>query len=169
VPTPRPKRLAVPGAQRVCSQRASAPPAPMSPVARLPGAHTHNFMIVPAISRQKVSGICGTYLIAEARLCSARACGRRRSEPSCTAAWLSNVFREGAMKSGDVRARGHFRSMARQKYLKVVCAWCTRTIGWKRKEGAVPDDLSHGICPACAAVLLRKMHARQQSADSGVA
>jgi hypothetical protein len=71
------------------------------------------------------------------------------------------------MQSGYVRDMGHFESMARQQYLKVVCAWCTRPIRWKRKEGAVPDDLSHGICPACAAAMLRKIHARKQSADSG--
>lgn len=60
-------------------------------------------------------------------------------------------------------------SMARQKYLKVVCAWCTRTIRWQRREGAVPNELSHGICLACAAVMFRKMHARKQSADRGAA
>jgi hypothetical protein len=51
----------------------------------------------------------------------------------------------------------------------VVCAWCTRTIGWKRREGAVPGDVSHGICLACAAVVFREMHARKQRPDSGVA
>jgi hypothetical protein len=60
------------------------------------------------------------------------------------------------------------RSMARQKYLKVVCAWCTRTIRWKQREGSVPSELSHGVCSACAAVMFRKMHARKQRADSGV-
>jgi hypothetical protein len=61
------------------------------------------------------------------------------------------------------------RSLARQQYLQVVCAWCTRTIGWKRREGAVPGAVSHGICLACAAVVFRELHARKQRADSGVA
>jgi hypothetical protein len=62
-----------------------------------------------------------------------------------------------------------WRSMARQQYLQVVCAWCTRTIRWKRREGAAPGEVSHGICLACAAVVCRELHARQPHADSGVA
>jgi hypothetical protein len=61
------------------------------------------------------------------------------------------------------------RPMARQQYLKVVCAWCTRTIRWQRREGAVPGEVSHGSCRACAAVVFRELHARQPRADSGVA
>jgi hypothetical protein len=61
------------------------------------------------------------------------------------------------------------RSMARQTYLKVVCAWCTRTLRCQRREGSVASDPSHGLCRACAAVMLRKMHARKPRADSGVA
>jgi hypothetical protein len=61
------------------------------------------------------------------------------------------------------------RSMARQRYLNVVCAWCTRTIRWQHREGAGPSELSHGICRACAAVMFRKIHPRKQHADSGVA
>jgi hypothetical protein len=61
------------------------------------------------------------------------------------------------------------RAMVRQQYLKVVCAWCTRTIRWQRREGAVPHELSHGSCLACAAVLLKKMHARKQRTDNRVA
>jgi hypothetical protein len=59
------------------------------------------------------------------------------------------------------------RPMARQQYLKVVCAWCTRTIRWQRREGSVPGEVSHGICRACAAVVFRELHARQPRADSG--
>jgi hypothetical protein len=58
------------------------------------------------------------------------------------------------------------RSLARQQYLKVVCAWCTRTIRWQQREGAVPGNVSHGICRACARVVLRKTHARKQRAAS---
>jgi hypothetical protein len=61
------------------------------------------------------------------------------------------------------------RSMARQSYLKVVCAWCTRTIRWQRRQRTVPGEMSHGICLACAAGVRRKMHARTPRADSGVA
>jgi hypothetical protein len=47
------------------------------------------------------------------------------------------------------------RSLAHQQYLKVVCAWCTRTIRWQRREGSGPGEVSHGICRACAAVVFR--------------
>ena len=57
------------------------------------------------------------------------------------------------------------RSMARQSYLKVVCAWCTRTIRWQRRQRTVLGEVSHGICLACAAGVLRKMALREGTCD----
>jgi len=49
------------------------------------------------------------------------------------------------------------RAIARQQHLKVVCAWCTRTIRWRQREASVPHEVSHGICRACAAALFRQL------------
>ena len=43
----------------------------------------------------------------------------------------------------------------RQRYYLIECAWCQRHIRWQRKEYAAPGDTSHGICPSCAADMLR--------------
>ena len=48
-------------------------------------------------------------------------------------------------------------TMLRRRSLLVKCAWCKRHMGWKRKEGAVPFETSHGICPRCAADVLSKL------------
>jgi hypothetical protein len=43
----------------------------------------------------------------------------------------------------------------RNRYFMIECAWCKRRIGWKPKTGSVPGATSHGICPPCAADMLR--------------
>jgi len=57
----------------------------------------------------------------------------------------------------------------RKRYYLIECAWCKRRIRWKRKEGEVPGETSHGICPSCFADMLRKIHAMKQASDSAVA
>jgi hypothetical protein len=50
------------------------------------------------------------------------------------------------------------QSMARQRYLKIVCAWCQQTIRW---ECSVPTagrwQISHSICFACFAVVFQEL------------
>jgi len=41
-----------------------------------------------------------------------------------------------------------------QGYYLIACAWCQRRIRWVPKERSVPGEISHGICPSCAARLL---------------
>jgi len=56
----------------------------------------------------------------------------------------------------------------RQRYSLIACAWCKRRIRWKHKEGDVPGDTSHGICPSCFADMIRKIKAMKQASDSRV-
>ena len=46
-------------------------------------------------------------------------------------------------------------TMLQKLYYLIECAWCQRRIRWQRKEYAAPGDTSHGICPSCAADMLR--------------
>src|SRR5215510_3519548 len=47
-------------------------------------------------------------------------------------------------------ARSH-QSLARQSYLRIVCAWCQATIRFQRAARAVWGQNSHSICYACFA------------------
>ena len=51
----------------------------------------------------------------------------------------------------------------RQRYYLIECAWCQRRIRWQRKESAAPGDTSHGICPSCAADMLRDIAKRRST------
>ena len=39
------------------------------------------------------------------------------------------------------------QSIARQRYFKIVCAWCQQTIRWQRTEGAAPGGSSPSLRP----------------------
>src|SRR5262249_31589826 len=52
--------------------------------------------------------------------------------------------------------REQFTTLRNHFYL-IECAWCKRRIRWKRKVPSVPGDTSHGICPPCAAGMLREI------------
>jgi len=60
------------------------------------------------------------------------------------------------------------RAIARQQYLKVVCAWCTRTIHWQQREASVPHKVSHGIYHACVADLFRQLQTLQGSGPTAM-
>src|SRR5215510_3778220 len=47
-------------------------------------------------------------------------------------------------------ARSH-QALARQSYLRIVCAWCQETIRFQRAAGAVWGQISHSICYDCFA------------------
>jgi hypothetical protein len=70
---------------------------------------------------------------------------RTRDEQSKTHRYLQTKYRE--LQEQFV----HLRHL----YLRIECAWCKRHIRWQRKTAAVPGDTSHGICPPCAARMLR--------------
>jgi hypothetical protein len=55
------------------------------------------------------------------------------------------------------------RSMRRQKVLRVVRAWCTRTICWQHAPEEVVSHPSHGMCSACAADCLREIERRRHA------
>ena|SRR5215471_1239575 len=63
-----------------------------------------------------------------------------------------------ALREHFLRLQQQFLTL-RERFYRIECAWCHTHIGWKLKRGVVPGETSHGICPACAANLLRKMHA----------
>jgi hypothetical protein len=49
------------------------------------------------------------------------------------------------------------RSIARQGYRRIVCAWCQKTIRWQRAEGVVRWQISHSICFDCFAHVFREL------------
>jgi hypothetical protein len=50
------------------------------------------------------------------------------------------------------------RSMARPRYLKIVCAWCQQTIRWERSvQIACGWQISHSICFACFASVFQEL------------
>ena len=49
----------------------------------------------------------------------------------------------------------------RQRYYRIECAWCHGHIRWKPKAPELPGETSHGVCPACYATLLQRLHASQ--------
>jgi hypothetical protein len=50
------------------------------------------------------------------------------------------------------------QAMARQRYLKIVCAWCQQTIRWERCEQAARGgQISHSICFACCAAVFQEL------------
>jgi hypothetical protein len=51
----------------------------------------------------------------------------------------------------------HSRQL-RQRYLLVVCAWCTKRLRWQYMQDTVAlDATSHGICPPCREHVLREL------------
>jgi hypothetical protein len=42
-------------------------------------------------------------------------------------------------------------TISQQTYLKIVCAWCQKTLRWKRAEGSARGQSSHSICFDCFA------------------
>jgi hypothetical protein len=43
------------------------------------------------------------------------------------------------------------QSIARQSYVRIVCAWCQQTMRWQRSEATVRGQISHSICFTCFA------------------
>ena len=43
------------------------------------------------------------------------------------------------------------QSLARQSYVRIVCAWCQQTVRWQRSDATVRGQISHSICFACLA------------------
>lgn len=73
----------------------------------------------------------------------------KSADQSETSLYLQSKYRE---------LQAQFTTL-RQRYYRIECAWCKRRIRWKRKAASVPGETSHGICPACATDLFRKMQA----------
>jgi hypothetical protein len=76
---------------------------------------------------------------------------RRLDEGSARYRYFQTKYRE---------LREQFTTL-RNCYYLIECAWCKRHIRWKRREGAMPGGTSHGICPPCAAAMVREMQARE--------
>jgi hypothetical protein len=45
------------------------------------------------------------------------------------------------------------QSLARQRYLRIVCAWCQETIRFERSAGTARGQISHSICFPCSLLL----------------
>jgi hypothetical protein len=69
------------------------------------------------------------------------------NELSDTACWL---------RTRCLELREQFVTL-RQGYFLIVCAWCRRRLGWKRKQASVPGETSHSICQQCAVAIGREI------------
>ena len=49
------------------------------------------------------------------------------------------------------------QSMARQSYVKIVCAWCQKTIRFERSAVTARGQLSHSICFPCFADVFQEL------------
>jgi len=52
---------------------------------------------------------------------------------------------------------GARQSLARQRYLRIVCAWCQQTIRWRRAQEPALWPISHSICFDCFADVFREL------------
>jgi hypothetical protein len=49
------------------------------------------------------------------------------------------------------------QSMARQSYVKIVCAWCQETIRFERSAATARGQISHSICFPCFAHVFQEL------------
>ena len=49
------------------------------------------------------------------------------------------------------------QSIARQSYVRVVCAWCQQSMRWQCAEATVREQISHSICFACCADVFQEL------------
>jgi hypothetical protein len=75
--------------------------------------------------------------------------------------------RAGELRRESRRLRQHAHALharsqqRRQRYLLVVCAWCTKRLRWQPLLDTVAlEATSHGICPSCREHVLRELGAR---------
>jgi hypothetical protein len=52
------------------------------------------------------------------------------------------------------------QAMARQSYVRIVCAWCQETIRFERSAVTVRGQVSHSICFACFAHVFPELDQR---------
>jgi hypothetical protein len=50
------------------------------------------------------------------------------------------------------------QSIARQSYVRVVCAWCQQPMRWQCAEATVRGQLSHSICFPCFADVFQELN-----------
>jgi len=50
------------------------------------------------------------------------------------------------------------QSIARQSYVRVVCAWCQQSMRWQCAEATVRGQISHSICFACFADVFQELN-----------
>ena len=50
-----------------------------------------------------------------------------------------------------------WQSMARQSYVRIVCAWCQTTIRFERSPVAARGQVSHSICYECFAPVFQEL------------
>jgi hypothetical protein len=99
---------------------------------------------------------------------------QKRDERTETHPYLQTKYRKAQAQFTQLHNHYHLEvrekfMQLRKRYYLIECAWCKRRIRWKHKEGEVPGETSHGICPSCCADMLRKIHAMKQASDSAVA
>jgi hypothetical protein len=49
------------------------------------------------------------------------------------------------------------QAMARQSYIRIVCAWCQETIRFERVSEAAHGQVSHSICYNCFACVFAEL------------
>lgn len=52
------------------------------------------------------------------------------------------------------------QSMARQSYVRIVCAWCQETIRFECSTETARGQISHSICFACFDLVFRELDPR---------
>jgi hypothetical protein len=52
------------------------------------------------------------------------------------------------------------QSLARQRFLTVVCARCQQPLGWERCDERAHGQVSHGICDACSVRMFAVLQTR---------
>jgi hypothetical protein len=95
--------------------------------------------------------------------CSQRALARSRHLRQ-SSTWWTAWAGESQRESRRLRQHAHVlheRSQhLRQRYLLVVCAWCTKRLRWQPLlDPMALAATSHGICPSCREHVLRELGA----------
>src|SRR5262245_30690836 len=62
--------------------------------------------------------------------------------------------------SARVRLSHARQSIARQRYVRIVCAWCQQTMRWQRSKETARGQISHSICFDCFAQVFWELDRR---------
>gem|GEM_PF-3151686 len=90
---------------------------------------------------------------------TAEGCGMLTSDALTTSRRLINDSRV-LIASAKALISQSQQAMARQRYVRMVCAWCQETIRFARATGTARGQISHSICFACFAPVFGELDRR---------